>query len=267
MRWSKIKNIIILLLVVVNGFLLGQVGLREWQSRRDERETRERMVDILARNQVSYLPDEVPGALEMLDRRVTLAPLGEAEAALLVGTVSDVQTVGGRTVYTGAEGTVASSTTGELTVEFLPGSTLTESTLQERLSKLGVTLREVDRTGEAEDPTISYVQLWSGAPVPGERAILEYEAQCPRTLTIRLLFGAEEVLPTEETITAVTALARLLDELNRGEGYVCSQITDMYPGYISGGTRTVTLTPAWCIETDTWRFIVDGHTGGVTAME
>ena len=82
MRWSKIKNIIILLLVVVNGFLLGQVGLREWQSRRDERETRERMVDILARNQVSYLPDEVPGALEMLDRRVTLAPLGEAEAAL-----------------------------------------------------------------------------------------------------------------------------------------------------------------------------------------
>ena len=43
MRWSRIKNIIILLLVLVNGFLLAQVGLREWQSRRDELETRERM--------------------------------------------------------------------------------------------------------------------------------------------------------------------------------------------------------------------------------
>ena len=57
MRWSKIKNIIILLLVVVNAFLLAQVGLREWRSRRDERETRERMIAILARNDVTYLPE------------------------------------------------------------------------------------------------------------------------------------------------------------------------------------------------------------------
>ena len=48
----------------------------------------------------------------------------------------------------------------------------------------------------------------------------------------------------EETISASTALARLLDELSRGEGYVCSQILRMYPGYIHSGTSVVTLTPA-----------------------
>ena len=230
MRWSKIKNIIILLLVVVNGFLLAQVGLREWRSHRNERETRERMIAILARNDVSYLPGSVPGGLELTSRRVTLSPFGQDQAALLVGAVADVQDQGTQTLYTGAEGTAVLTAAGELTVEFPEGNTLTESVLLERLSKLGVSLR---------------------------------------SLTLRLLAGTEEVLPQEETITAVTALARLLDELSRGEGYVCSQITDLYPGYVSGGTGPVTLTPAWFIETDVWprQFAVDGLTGAVTAAE
>ena len=71
----------------------------------------------------------------------------------------------------------------------------------------------------------------------------------------------------EETLTASTALARFLDELNRGEGYVCSQVIDVYSGYTAGGTTTVTLTPAWFVETDTWLFIVDGYTGDITARE
>lgn len=267
MRWSKIKNIIILLLVIVNGFLLAQVGLRRWQSERSERETRQRVIAILDRNGVDYLPDEVPGGLDLTSRRVTLSLPGEAEAAILVGTVTDVQTTGGRTVYTGAEGSVSTTSTGELTVEFIHSEALSESAVLERISKLGVTLRETGRTYDVGDPTVTYVQLWNGVPIPGERAVLTYAARCPYTLSLRFLAGEEETLPAEETVTAATALTRLLDELSRGGGYVCSQITDMYPGYLSGGTVTVTLTPAWFIETDTWRFIVDGLTGAVSATE
>lgn len=267
MRWSKIKNIIILLLVIVNGFLLAQVGLRRWQSQKAEQETRQRVVAILDRNGVDYLPNQVPGELGLLSRRVTLIPPGEGEAAMLVGTVTDVQTTGGRTVYTGAEGTVSVTTAGELTVEFVPSEVLSESTILDRLSKLGVSLRETARTYDVGDPTITYVQLWDGVPISSETAVLAYAARCPHTLSLRLLAGEEEALPAEETLTAATALARLLDELSRGGGYVCSQITDMCPGYVSGGTATVTLTPAWFIETDTWRFIVDGLTGAVTATE
>lgn len=264
MRWSKIKNIIILLLVIVNGFLLAQVGLRRWQSQRAERETRQRIVAILERNGVEYLPAQVPGDLDLLPRRVTPAPQGEAEAAALVGPLSAAQTVGGRTLYTGAEGTAAVTSAGELTVEYLPDSAPTEGELLDRLTNLGVVLR---KTGQAGGDTARYVQLWNGVPIPGETALITWEDNAVRTLTLRPLTGAEEVLPPEETITAATALARLLDELSRGEGYVCSQITDMYPGYLTSGTATVTLTPAWFIETDAWRFIVDGVTGAVTATE
>ena len=62
MRWSRIKNIIILMLVIVNLFLLAMVGLRAWRSRRDDRENRARMVFILQENGIDFLPGEVPGA-------------------------------------------------------------------------------------------------------------------------------------------------------------------------------------------------------------
>lgn len=267
MRWSKIKNIIILLLVVVNGFLLGQVGVREWRSHRDQQETRERMVDILARNDVTYLPEEVPGDLGLSVCRVTLSPFGEAEAAVLVGDIAGVQTSGGRTVYTGAQGTAALSAAGELTVEFTSGSLLSEGLVLDRLSKLGVRLERTGTFDEAGETGVNYTQLWGGVPVSGMTASLTFSGQTPHTLTLRCLTGTEEVLPSEETLTAATALARLLNELSRGEGYVCSQITDMYAGYVSGSGDPVTLTPAWFIETDTWRFIVDAVTGVVTAAE
>lgn len=261
MRWSKIKNIIILLLLVVNGFLLGQVGLREWRSRQGELETRERMVEILARNDVAYLPQEVPGTLDLPSRRVTLSPFGEAEAAVLVGEVTDVQNTGTRTLYTGSDGTADLSAAGELTVEFTPESSLSESAVLERLSQLGVRLEKIGR---------DYIQLWEGVPVSGMTASLASDGEGSLTVTLgpRLLRGTEETSPTaEETITAATALARLLDELSRGEGYVCSQITDLYAGYVPGGSDPITLTPAWFIETDTWRFVVNGVTGEVTATE
>lgn len=267
MRWSKIKNIIILLLVIVNGFLLAQVGLRHWQSERGERETRQRVITILERNGVEYLPAQVPGDLDLLPRRVTPAPLGEAEAAVLVGPLSGTQTAGNRTLYTGAEGTAAVTSAGELAVEYLPGSAPSESELLDRLSRLGIALRKTGLTETAEETSAHYVQLWNGVPIPGETVLITWEDSILHTLSLRLLTGTEELLPAEETITASTALARLLDELSRGEGYVCSQITDMYPGYLASGTAPVTLTPAWFIETDAWRFIVDGVTGAVTATE
>jgi hypothetical protein len=61
MRWSKIKNIIILLLLIVNVFLLAQVGLQAWKSERNEREMRALMVEVLENNGITFLPQEVPG--------------------------------------------------------------------------------------------------------------------------------------------------------------------------------------------------------------
>lgn len=267
MRWSKIKNIILLLLVLVNGFLLAQVSLREWQSQRGEQETRERMRTILARNDVTYLPEEIPGALELTPRRVTLEAPGQAQAELLVGNAVPTEQVGARVSYEGERGQVTASASGELEVQF-QGEAPLGSELGQLLTDLGVEARETERTAEGDKVTVTLTQSWHGIPVPGltVKVTLGTGGRMEE-LILRRLAGEEEILPAEETITASTALARLLEELSRGEGYVCSQILRMYPGYVHSGTGTVTLTPAWFIETDTWRFVVDGETGSVSVWE
>lgn len=267
MRWSRIKNIIILLLVMVNGFLLAQVGLREWQSRWGERETRERMRTILARNDVTYLPEEIPGTLELSPCRVTLEVPGETQAAILLGKAEPVGQVGARVSYEGERGQVTVSASGELEAHF-QGEAFLGSELGQLLEELGIEAWETDRTAEGEKVTVTLTQRWKGVPIPGltVKAVLGTGGWL-ESLTLRRLAGEEELLPSEETITASTALTRLLEELSRGEGYVCSQILRMYPGYIHSGTSVVTLTPAWFIETDTWRFVVDGETGSVSVSE
>ena len=138
----------------------------------------------------------------------------------------------------------------------------------ELLSSLGFQARQTGREEAGEHTTLRYVQLWNGVPVPQWTAQLTWGSGDLERLSLRRLAGAEEPMAGEETIDAATALARFLEALNR-EGYVCSQITDMYAGYTVVGTGTVTLRPAWFVETDTspWRFTVDGVTGAVTPAE
>lgn len=271
MRWSKIKNIIILLLVLVNAFLLAQVGLRTWRSQQARRETRERMIAILERNDVAFLPAEVPEELGLTGRRVTLSPAGETEAAALMGPVSGQETLGTRTTYLGTLGAVTVSSSGDVEAVFSPNACPAEADRAaqglELLSALGVQARLVRQDDTTGASVFRYVQLWNGVPVPEWSAVLVWGEEGLDRLTLRRLAGAEELLPAQDTLDAATALTRLLDELNRGEGYVCSQISAIYPGYLVNGTGILTLTPAWFIETDTWRFAVDGYTGAVTAAE
>ena len=81
MRWSRIKDIIILMLVIVNLFLLAMVGLRAWRSQRDALESRERMVTLLEKNGISYLPDSVPGDWALSDSPTLAEPGREVISA------------------------------------------------------------------------------------------------------------------------------------------------------------------------------------------
>ncbi len=237
MRWSKIKNIIILLLCIVNLFLLSLVGLRAWRTQRGERETRERMIQVLANNGIEFLPAEVPGELSLAPVRVILSSNGETrtlESSL------------------GADGQPKREPVREL------------------LQAEGVEIHDLScRVDPNGGWTGECTQLWDGVPVPQMTLHVHWNADGGATLTGRLLAGTEEPgTESGELISASTALTRFLKALNDG-GYVCSQVTGLYAGYAASGAGTVSLTPAWFVETDAWpwRFAVDGYTGSVTAAE
>lgn len=275
MRWSKIKNIIILLLVIVNGFLLALVGIRAWRTERGQRETRERMVGILANNGIEFLPEEVPGALELASWQVNTERPGETQAAALVGEVTETETTAAGTTYVGVRGTVTFSDDGGVEAGFAPGGWSADrervaAVTTEMLGALEVSSARVTERREEDDAvTVTVTQLWEGAPVFGQTLTFFWQGGEFVSLSGRYLRGSGELAASGGSgITASTALTRFLTALNDG-GYVCSQITGLSAGYLSSGGETVSLTPAWFIETDVWprQFAVDGLTGTVTAAE
>lgn len=273
MRWSKIKNIIILLLLVVNVCLLGMVGVRVWRSDRAEQETRARMVEVLRRSGITFLPEEVPGELGLTGQWVSAEGFGAEQAAALVGPVTQQVTVGTRTTYTGEKGSASFTASGETEVQFLTGAMPLKGADVGKagaalLESLGIEGMETQRRTRGETVTLEYTQLWAGTPAPDLTLTVVYERGELKRLTGRCLTGSAQALDGGGELSAATALARFLEGLNRG-GYVCSQVTEMYAGYAVSGAGTVTLTPAWYLETDAWpwRFAVDGYTGAVTAEE
>lgn len=278
MRWSRIKNIIILLLLIVNLSLLGLVGLRSWRSRESVRQTWEQTVALLERRGLRYLPEEDPGELTLLPLQVTLSTPGEDRAAALLGAVDGVE-YGERTVtYTSGGSTVVCSP-GALSALLSPGLWPLDGrdpgelglSLLDRMGWEGQEAGRWEEGGAAGTAgAVTYTLSREGAPVHGWISTLNYSGGSITSLSLRPLDGTAQTLAAGgEPISAATALARFLETLTQ-EGYVCSQVTALYPGYTVTGVSgdQVTLSPVWYIETDAQPscFAVDGYTGGVTAM-
>lgn len=71
MEWSKIKNIIILILVGLNVFLLALVAVRESKSARYQEEARAGVLSALERSGIQFLPEKVPADMELTPLTVT----------------------------------------------------------------------------------------------------------------------------------------------------------------------------------------------------
>lgn len=273
MRWSKIKNIILLLLVMVNVLLLAMVGIQVLRSQWGERETRRQTAAVLEKSGITFLPEEIPGELKLTGVKIELEPGGEEAAQWLLGGETKSQTLGGRVFYHGPRGSLSVSASGEMEAKLetplpLEGDDVGQAG-RELLSQLGVQVKETGRIAAGERTQVQYIQLWDGVPVSNEEAVLTWGEQGLEELSFRRLSGKQEPLAGGgETLTASTALIRFLGALNQ-EGYVCSQITDLYAGYAASGSSVVSLTPAWYVETDTWpwKFVIDGSTGAVSVVE
>lgn len=267
MRWTKIKNIILLILLTVNVFLLALVGVRAWRTAQNERQTRARMLQILENNGIRFEPQELPRDLELTAKKLTLTPLEESDAEALLGTLFTAENQGTRTVYEGERGTLTLSSGGEALWELSPTCSVTETELWALLRERGLSFREESRVQEGELTTVTACLLWENVPVVGEELRLTLRGTVPVSLSFRALRGTAETVSSATPITAATALLRLLDALNR-QGYICSEISDLYSGYLLSGDTTLTLEPTWFVEIDTapWLLAVNALTDTVTAV-
>ncbi len=80
MEWPKLKNIIILILLLVNAFLLIMVGVQERDTAQYREQTITDMVNVLERNGIHLDRDRVPEELDLT--ALTVERDQESEAAL-----------------------------------------------------------------------------------------------------------------------------------------------------------------------------------------
>lgn len=264
MEWSKLKNIIILLLAITNLLLLGLVLQEEREVRLLEREALENAVAFLNQRGIQLEADVPPQRMELLPQQVERQLEREqALAEVLLGRPVQVEALGGQVYrYTGPRGTVQfhndGAFSGQLGPEALPRS---GAEIGEWARDL---LKKLDFAGEVlelQEGSAVLRQLWGQVPLLNHRAELHWDESGVR-LSGRRLTGEPAAAGGGGVRSVPTALMDIFTGLNR-LGDVCSQITRIQPSYVSMSTLHgfITLRPVWHITTDTGFYQLDTVSG------
>lgn len=271
MEWSKIKNIVILILLCVNVALLGLLLPMERQQARLAAETWTGAVSALERGGIAFAADAPPLQLELAPLTVTRDRTGEQAAAeaLLGPLQEDTGSSAVRTLYTGSGGTAEFTMGGEFALYPLEGIRPLEGESRDAagracLLQLGLTGRLVEtRTetlpGGGERHILTYCQEWEGVPIFSCRTEVTWQEDALVSIQGERLVGTASPAPGEVLSTA-GVLVRFLAGLNQA-GDLCTRIDAMTAGYRVTGARPVQLTPVWSIETDNGTYCLNAIDG------
>ena len=271
MERYRMKTIIIIILLIINGFLLVLVGARRSDARRYEQSALDRTVLVLAENGIEMTREaatlRTPAEPAVVGRNMEAE---EKLASALLGAAAAVDDLGGGLYsYRAESGAVNMRAGGEFL--FLPTDDPMWYTEDPNghsaalLEQAGVTCREVsseltDGTGEVE-----YVQIKDGYPLFSCRITFSYENGMLLQVSGTLLAVDQIRGESGQAISLPTVLMGFLDEVLRS-GDVCSAILSVEPGYrlSQSFSGAVQLMPVWYISTNTADYYADGITGELT---
>lgn len=270
MEWRKLKNIILLILLVLNGalaILIGGPALSDYY--RDRQADREAAAFL---KQKGILFDEtvVPNPEALFPQSVVREREEEARLARKLLGESAVQEVRGGEVYryTSDLGMVQFHSDGSFWAQLTPGSFPVgndpQGTAVAVLEQLEFSGQIVPMKENGEN-TVTVRQVWNGAHLFDQQAtVLWNDNEIMEIAAGRRLYGTPVADETRRAITLATALIDFYNGLNR-LGDVCSRVDKITPGYVSATslTRQMELTPVWRITTDTGAYQLNLVSGDV----
>lgn len=270
MEWSKLKNIVLLLLAVTNLCLLAFVIHREWREEQQLREARAQAITFLQQRGVQMDEERVPEktnlAAQTVEREQEMEQAGAA--ALLGEDMQSSEHSGGIRRYESGKGFVQFHGDGSFSAEFSSGAFPLgedrEKSCRELLEKLGFQWELLS----TEEDRLTFRQKWKGAPLFDQRATLVCSGDCITAITGgKRLMGEPAADEGGQPITAATALFDFYNGLG-ALGDVCSRVDRIETGYVStvGLAGPFTLTPVWRIHTNTGRYQLDALSGGLSRL-
>lgn len=272
MEVSKLKNIVIVILVLLNLFLLMLSGGRRVQDVRSREEARRAAVEVIRSGGVTLDEQIVPTQMDLVPltaERDLKTELLQARA--LLGGDVDMQARGGEVYrYTNDAGWLQVHSTGQYSAQLNAQPPLAENEqAQERavavLARLDIQSRVVECYTADGQRVVVLDQTLDGVPLLDCRVTVTDTAGGELVISggRRLLGQAERA--GGDPITVATALMRLYNGLN-DMGDVYNTIKSITPAYAisSEGTGSMRLTPVWQVETDTGTYRLDTLTGALT---
>ncbi len=258
MQWTRVKNILILLMLVVNALLLAVFLLRQAGENSVRKNSAEDLVTVLKEQGVTILPDSIPDDTrplftmeaardEAFERAVALHLLKDATAEDQGGNIIS---------YTGQNGTAVFRGGGNLELSLTqPFSTDAagdaQQAAQQLLGRMGFNLSGAQVTCVQTEAghTLEIRQSFDGLPAFNCRlTVLLNEENAMTSLSGRWTAGAPAQADTQASKTAAYALLKFVDTMRRA-GTPVSSISVMEAGYVATNAAPglIRLLPVWHI--------------------
>ena len=270
MNVSKLKNIVIAVLVLVNLFFLIIIVLNNYTDAKIARQAIENVCTILNNSNISINTDCIEPAPDISTMRTMREEEMEtmiAEVFLNETSVTEQGVI--RTYENPGRGTAEFSSAGDFEIYLKDGAITNEDGSVNTVVSL---LRDM-----RIDTTIPSVSFDQGSEIISVES--KYRATIIYNCTITFIFSGNNlnsvkgryVSGIEPTANGVnisyvgTALLGLLAAVKRGE-VDCTDITKVEAGFMYsaiGSFGESVISPVWLIITDTGRYIVDSATGDI----
>ena len=270
MPWTKLKNIILVILALTNLSLLFLVAGPALQGRQRIDQAWEEAIRFLRNRGVQVEEGIVPRSMDLpplkLERDLERE---ERSAAALLGGGVTAEARGGEVYrYFNDKGSVQFHSDGTISAQLESAAfPLGEDrragclALMERMELEGTILEE-------EGDELVFRQTWRGSPLFTQQMTLVCrDGGLAEIAAGRQLVGRPQEDPERTTLSAATALIDFLNGAG-AMGDVCNRIDAIQPGYVTTASLSgsTLLTPVWRITTDTGAYQLDAVTGAVTRV-
>jgi len=272
-EWSKLKNIIILILLTANLFLLAMAGVQQRDSVQYQEQAVADALTVLERNGIGVAGEVIPDQMTLRSMTVQRdRALEDDLARTLLGDCAVTDLGGGRYSYESAAGSAEFRSNGNFSIVFPNGISFAEGVggesahalvLAEKIGLSG-TVAEQARTADG-GTSVTLYQTWQEIPVYSCRITLQYREERLYSVSGQRLMGQPQSANSEEELISIpTVFMRSLNGIN-DLGDICSEILSLTPGYqMSNPAEGTRMEPVWYIGTDTGAYQLNAITGVLT---
>lgn len=268
----KVKNFIILVLLIVNAVLLSAVISDRMRGSELWNESVDGAVALLEANGISVSEEADLSSRSLDQRSVARSAQFEAQAVdSLIGVNNTDDRGGGIIYYGGTKGEATFRGTGGFDIQFFasgaPETEDPEKTAREVAKTLGIGLLPGSEGCEVVEQDENDVVLELNCASDGARILncrVEFRFMYGRLYSISGTRPLDTV--TSETDTSIidvpTVLMRFL-ELTREKGHICSELRglELCYAFSASASGEGSLTPTWLVVTDTGEFYLNAITG------